>query len=305
MSRWTASRRCPRARRNSDEMRAVERDLRHECKPRTRAGSRLSLEAQPLPSILGIVPFDSRHARRHDAQPHRLMLLNDVGHRGRGELIAKGRRSQFGRRGRRWADSVARCHQWQVLARLGRLTEVTARIDSLGLGDHSVDPCEVAMAAAEVIAQRPVDRRTAIVSLAAVRAAAGCSGEVTRGRPRSAATARPVTHGPAIARSSGPDIVHGPRTRQEVALTFHGAGDRSLTGQILRDCADHDARITVFAVGQWLSGTPSLGPQILEDGHELAHHTWSHRQMPALSAQAAQGIPSATDHPPNSEVSRV
>jgi peptidoglycan/xylan/chitin deacetylase (PgdA/CDA1 family) len=72
-----------------------------------------------------------------------------------------------------------------------------------------------------------------------------------------------------------------------VALTFHGAGERSLTEQILRDCANHDARITVFAVGQWLAGTPSLGPQIIAAGHELGNHTWSHQQMPALSPQAA------------------
>jgi peptidoglycan/xylan/chitin deacetylase (PgdA/CDA1 family) len=71
-------------------------------------------------------------------------------------------------------------------------------------------------------------------------------------------------------------------------MTFHGAGDPSLTQQILRDCADHDARITVFAVGQWLASTPSLGPQILAAGHELGNHTWSHQQMPALSAGAAQ-----------------
>jgi peptidoglycan/xylan/chitin deacetylase (PgdA/CDA1 family) len=73
-----------------------------------------------------------------------------------------------------------------------------------------------------------------------------------------------------------------------VALTFHGAGERSLTEQILLDCADHDARITVFAVGKWLAGAPSLGPQILAAGHELGNHTWSHQQLPALSARAAQ-----------------
>jgi peptidoglycan/xylan/chitin deacetylase (PgdA/CDA1 family) len=170
-----------------------------------------------------------------------------------------------------------------------------------------------------------VDRRTALVSLAAVLAAAGCSGEVTKVASRSIATKRPSTGGatsagptpgagasgtsaaatpsaqsatttqspgpspePAIASSAGPDIVNGPRTRNEVALTFHGAGDRTLTDQILRDCADHHARITVFAVGQWLAGTPSLGPQILGAGHELGNHTWSHQQMPTLSAGAAE-----------------
>ena len=159
-----------------------------------------------------------------------------------------------------------------------------------------------------------MDRRTAIVSLAAVLAAAGCSGNLPRGGPRSSAADRPTTVGPtpaattsraaataqtattqapgpspepAIARSAGPDIVNGPRTRHEVALTFHGAGDRSLTEQILRDCADHDAQITVFAVGQWLAGTPSLGVQILAAGHELGNHTWSHQPMRTLSAQAA------------------
>jgi peptidoglycan/xylan/chitin deacetylase (PgdA/CDA1 family) len=170
-----------------------------------------------------------------------------------------------------------------------------------------------------------VDRRTAIVSLAAVLAAAGCSGEATRGASGPLATGRSTTAGPtathathptstaatpgaradqgtspagtqvpgpspepSIARSAGADIVNGLRTRDEVALTFHGAGDRSLTEQILHDAAAHDARITVFAVGRWLAATPSLGRQILAAGHELGNHTWSHQQMPTLSAQSAQ-----------------
>ncbi|MEP7017743.1 MAG: polysaccharide deacetylase family protein [Actinomycetota bacterium] len=157
-----------------------------------------------------------------------------------------------------------------------------------------------------------MDRRAALVSLAAVLAAAGCSNDVTKA-PSRPTTARPSTAGPTpaaatassttggaqgvttntpsiepnIAKTSGPDIVNGPRSRGEVALTFHGAGDISLTEQILRDCAEHDARITIFAVGQWLSGTPSVGRQILAAGHELGNHTWSHQQMPGLSARVA------------------
>jgi len=168
---------------------------------------------------------------------------------------------------------------------------------------------------AEVIARRGIDRRTAIVSFAALVAAAGCSRTAAPDATGSPASARSATqeqdpatkppstassaspapaHGsgpspePAIARIAGPDIVNGPRNRNEVALTFHGAGDRSLTEQVLRDCADHEALITVFAVGQWLTGAPSLGRQILAGGHELGNHTWSHQQMPSLSAGAAQ-----------------
>jgi peptidoglycan/xylan/chitin deacetylase (PgdA/CDA1 family) len=155
-----------------------------------------------------------------------------------------------------------------------------------------------------------IDRRTAIVSLAGVLAVAGCAGEPTQpAGPSSAATTQPRTRSPqkpaaqvsspargssglslepSVVRSPGPDITYGPRNRREVALTFHGAGDPSLTERVLRACADHDARITVFAVGQWLAATPALGPQILAAGHELGNHTWSHRQMPSLSAQAAR-----------------
>ena len=103
----------------------------------------------------------------------------------------------------------------------------------------------------------------------------------------STSTAQSGSVEPAIARTSGPDIVNGPRTRSEVALTFHGAGATSLAEQILRDCADHDAHITVFAVGQWLAGAPSVGRQIRAAGHELGNHTWSHQQMPGLSARVA------------------
>ncbi|MEP7034177.1 MAG: polysaccharide deacetylase family protein [Dermatophilaceae bacterium] len=153
---------------------------------------------------------------------------------------------------------------------------------------------------------RSVDRRTAIVSLAAVLGVAGCASDGTPGAPASsarpptstgstrAATPPPTTQAaagsvePAIARTPGPDIVNGPRTRSEVALTFHGAGDTSLAEQILADCRRHDARITVFAVGKWLAGAPSVGRQILAAGHELGNHTWSHQQMPGLSARVAE-----------------
>ena len=93
---------------------------------------------------------------------------------------------------------------------------------------------------------------------------------------------------PAIARTSGPDIVHGPRTRQEVALTFHGQGPASLTESVLRECAARDARITVFAVGQWVAAAPSLAQAIVKAGHELGNHTWSHQQMKQLDAAAAR-----------------
>ena len=159
-----------------------------------------------------------------------------------------------------------------------------------------------------------LDRRTALVSLAAVLGTAACAGPApkpaaggstgattsagspttapTRATPAATPSATRQPAGPAprpsIASTSGPDIVHGPRTRHEVALTFHGAGDPALARGILRACAAHDARITVFAVGQWLAAEPHMATEILRGGHELGNHTWSHQQMKQLTADQAR-----------------
>jgi peptidoglycan/xylan/chitin deacetylase (PgdA/CDA1 family) len=82
--------------------------------------------------------------------------------------------------------------------------------------------------------------------------------------------------------------VHGPRSREEVALTFHGQGPASLTERVLAHCRDAGAHITVFAVGTWLADDPSLGRVIVRGGHDLGNHTWSHLQMPSLDAATAR-----------------
>lgn len=87
--------------------------------------------------------------------------------------------------------------------------------------------------------------------------------------------------------SDGPDIVRAPSGQSRVALTFHGAGDLSLTRSVLAILAERQATVTVFAVGQWLAATPQVGRDILAAGHDLGNHTWSHQVMPRLSASAA------------------
>ena len=93
---------------------------------------------------------------------------------------------------------------------------------------------------------------------------------------------------PSLLDTAGPDIVHGPRSREEVALTFHGQGPASLTERVLAHCREAGAAITVFAVGTWLADDPSLGRAIVHGGHDLGNHTWSHQQMPSLDAATAR-----------------
>ena len=165
----------------------------------------------------------------------------------------------------------------------------------------------------------PTSRRLAIGAGAALGAAAllgtsGCSSSSPAGAPRADATtaSEPATAAaatssdtlsppaatptatptgdprPSVAAIRGPDIVHGPRSRDEVALTFHGQGAASFTDVVLLACRAASAAVTVFAVGTWVQGGPDQALALQRDGHELGNHTWSHQPMRRLSASAAR-----------------
>lgn len=107
----------------------------------------------------------------------------------------------------------------------------------------------------------------------------------TSGSP--AASASQPSGIPSIARTPGPDIAHGPRTRQEVALTFHGAGTADITRGVLDALAAANALATVFAVGQWVAQDPSQVKAVHAAGHEVGNHTYHHLSMLTLDAATA------------------
>lgn len=146
-------------------------------------------------------------------------------------------------------------------------------------------------------------RRAFLVSLGAVAAGTtGCSAGRTEGSAASSpkappSTARPTSGSPSPTATrpgaqdptaSGADLVHGPRDVPAVALTFHGAGDPSLTRGALAALAAADAKVTVMAVGTWLQQNPSLARAVLDAGHELGNHTWSHQAMRRLGPVACR-----------------
>jgi peptidoglycan/xylan/chitin deacetylase (PgdA/CDA1 family) len=122
------------------------------------------------------------------------------------------------------------------------------------------------------------------------RAAAGGTASAAGGTPSQPPS---PTAGPAPSRAEGtpttaqPDLVHGPRDRAAVALTFHGAGDARLARRVLALAAEAHAGLTILAVGTWLDATPALAREILDAGHDLGNHTWSHLPMRRLSRQEA------------------
>lgn len=154
-----------------------------------------------------------------------------------------------------------------------------------------------------------LDRRSLLrgAALAAAAAAAGCaptpgkeaspaptgSGEGgTPASPTPDASATPdqsASAGTPTPRATGPatEVVHGPRDKPLVALTFHGAGEPSLGRALLAELARARTHVTVLAVGTWLDEQPTLAKAVLDGGHELGNHTWHHDPMRELSAAKA------------------
>ena len=134
-------------------------------------------------------------------------------------------------------------------------------------------------------------RRTAVLAGAAALAS-GC-GAATRHTPEPvAASAEPGRPAASAAPDPAPapvpvpvpvQFTHGPLTRPQVALTFHGQGEPALTTALLAEAERAGARLTVLAVGDWLDAYPRLAHRILDGGHELGNHTQTHRDIDTMS----------------------
>lgn len=72
--------------------------------------------------------------------------------------------------------------------------------------------------------------------------------------------------------------------RKVVALTFDdGPGDR--TPEVVRTLHELDVPATFFVVGSALHDNPGFGRRLVEAGHELGNHTYSHQRMLMVSAE--------------------
>ncbi|MFF7239523.1 polysaccharide deacetylase family protein [Streptomyces collinus] len=111
------------------------------------------------------------------------------------------------------------------------------------------------------------------------------------GRPTATArTARTARTAPAPRAYAGQpaQITHGPRTRPQVALTFHGQGDPHIAESLLSTAEQHGARLTVLAVGTWLDEHPALARRVLDGGHDLGNHTQRHVAVNAMAEAEAR-----------------
>jgi peptidoglycan/xylan/chitin deacetylase (PgdA/CDA1 family) len=147
----------------------------------------------------------------------------------------------------------------------------------------------------------PIERRDffLIVGAATVGAGlAGCSStrqadEPSGGdHPGSSAAPSPTARprGDASRQPSaqlGPQVVHGPRDRPQVALTFHGQGPLPIAEALLAEAERAGARVSVLAVGTWLEQYPQIAQRVLGGGHDLGNHTMHHLDIAAMDAAGA------------------
>ncbi|MGE0880674.1 MAG: polysaccharide deacetylase family protein [Acidimicrobiia bacterium] len=98
--------------------------------------------------------------------------------------------------------------------------------------------------------------------------------------PASTTTAAPST----TARTTAAFRIKAAGTANEVALTFHTDGDLAIANRLVSVLAAHQAPATCFMIGKWLNANQSWARKLLDNGHELANHTYNHLGFASLGA---------------------
>ena len=71
----------------------------------------------------------------------------------------------------------------------------------------------------------------------------------------------------------------GPRRGRRLALTFDDGPDPDWTPRVLDVLAAAGVRATFFLIGERAARAPEVVRRIAAEGHEIANHSWSHRNL--------------------------
>jgi peptidoglycan/xylan/chitin deacetylase (PgdA/CDA1 family) len=77
-------------------------------------------------------------------------------------------------------------------------------------------------------------------------------------------------------------LLHGPRNRKQVALTFDDAPDSRFTPAILDILAKHHVCATFFVVGARALQQPAIVQRIHREGHVIGNHSYDHAVLSRL-----------------------
>ena len=79
----------------------------------------------------------------------------------------------------------------------------------------------------------------------------------------------------------------GEETEKVLYLTFDAGYENGFTPQILDVLKQHQAPAAFFLVGNYLETEPELVCRMVQEGHTVGNHTWSHPDMSAISDRQA------------------
>lgn len=71
---------------------------------------------------------------------------------------------------------------------------------------------------------------------------------------------------------------------RQVALTFDDGPSRLTTPVVLDLLKKYKAKATFFVLGQNIAGNEDILKRMIEEGHEIANHTWSHPNLTRITA---------------------
>jgi peptidoglycan-N-acetylmuramic acid deacetylase len=81
-------------------------------------------------------------------------------------------------------------------------------------------------------------------------------------------------------------VTRGRTNKPWVALTLDAGASAAPTPRMLKALRERHITITFFLTGQWIKDNPDLARQIAADGHEIANHTFTHRDLTRLGDAA-------------------
>src|ERR1700684_2895007 len=121
------------------------------------------------------------------------------------------------------------------------------------------------------------------VAWIAVTQAADCPRKDTLGTSRVLKGDAAAT--PRVGLKSFPQTL--PLADHEVVLTFDDGPSPPTTTRVLAALARECVRVTFFMVGKSASQHPDLVRRIAAEGHTVAHHSWSHRNLMRIEPDQA------------------
>jgi peptidoglycan/xylan/chitin deacetylase (PgdA/CDA1 family) len=75
------------------------------------------------------------------------------------------------------------------------------------------------------------------------------------------------------------NIIRGETKRKQIALTFDGGSGDACAEQILDILKQKNIRCTLFLTGGFIKRYPQLVIRMVQEGHEIGNHTWSHPHL--------------------------